>query len=126
MGGKVILIVDDSSTLRASVEFTLSEAGYTVLQAEDGDTGLTVLKGYEGRESELGMIITDINMPNMDGISFIKEVKKTAFKFVPILVLTTESQDSRKMEGKDAGASGWLVKPFKPEQLTGVVAKFLG
>jgi two-component system chemotaxis response regulator CheY len=126
MGGKVILIVDDSSTLRASVEFTLSEAGYTVLQAEDGNTGLTVLKGYEGRESELGMIITDINMPNMDGISFIKEVKKTAFKFVPILVLTTESQDSRKMEGKDAGASGWLVKPFKPEQLTGVVAKFLG
>ncbi len=126
MGGKVILIVDDSSTLRASVEFTLSEAGYTVLQAEDGNTGLTALKGYEGKESEIGMIITDINMPNMDGISFIKEVKKTTFKFVPILVLTTESQDSRKMEGKDAGASGWLVKPFKPEQLTGVVAKFLG
>jgi two-component system chemotaxis response regulator CheY len=126
MGGKVILIVDDSTTLRASVEFTLSEAGYTVLQAEDGDTALTALKGYEGRESELGMIITDINMPNMDGISFIKEVKKTSFKFVPILVLTTESQDSRKLEGKEAGASGWLVKPFKPEQLTGVVAKFLG
>jgi len=126
MGGKVILIVDDSSTLRASVEFTLSEAGYTVLQAEDGNTGLTVLKSYEGKESELGMIITDINMPNMDGISFIKEVKKTTFKFVPILVLTTESQDSRKMEGKGAGASGWLVKPFKPEQLRGVVTKFLG
>jgi two-component system chemotaxis response regulator CheY len=125
MGGKVVLIVDDSSTLRASVDFTLVEAGYQVVQAEDGAAALSVLKGYEGKESELGMIITDINMPNMDGISFIKEVKKTAFKFVPILILTTESQDSRKMEGKEAGASGWLVKPFKPEQLTGVVSKFL-
>ncbi len=126
MGGKVIMIVDDSSTLRASVEFTLSEAGYKVLQAEDGAAALALLKGYEGKESELGMIITDINMPNMDGIAFIKELKKTSMKFLPILVLTTESQDSRKMEGKEAGASGWLVKPFKPEQLTGVVAKFLG
>jgi two-component system chemotaxis response regulator CheY len=125
MGGKVVLIVDDSSTLRASVDFTLAEAGYQVVQAEDGAAALSVLKGYEGKESDLGMIITDINMPNMDGISFIKEVKKTAFKFVPILILTTESQDSRKMEGKEAGASGWLVKPFKPEQLTGVVSKFL-
>ena len=71
------------------------------------------------------MIITDINMPNMDGISFIQEVKKTAHRFVPILVLTTESQDSKKTEGKAAGASGWLVKPFKPDQLLAVVAKFL-
>jgi len=125
MGGKTILIVDDSSTLRASVEFTLSEAGYTVLQAEDGIAALAVLKGYQGKESDLGMIITDINMPNMDGITFIKELKKTTFKFAPILVLTTESQDSRKLEGKEAGASGWLVKPFKPEQLMGVVTKFL-
>jgi two-component system chemotaxis response regulator CheY len=125
MSGKKVLIVDDSSTLRASVEFTLSEAGYTVLQAEDGTAALALLKGYEGKESEIGMVITDINMPNMDGIALIKELKKTAFKFVPILVLTTESQDSRKMEGKEAGASGWLVKPFKPEQLTGVVSKFL-
>ncbi len=124
--GKVILIVDDSSTLRASVEFTLSEAGYTVVQAEDGAAALTALKPYEGRESEVGMIITDINRPTMDGIALIKEVKKTSFKFVPILVLTTESQESRKLEGKDAGASGWLVKPFKPEQLMGVVSKFLG
>jgi two-component system, chemotaxis family, chemotaxis protein CheY len=125
MGGKKIMIVDDSSTLRASVEFTLTEAGYSVLQAEDGAAALAALKGYEGKESEIGMIITDINMPNMDGITLIKELKKSGFKFVPILVLTTESQDSRKMEGKEAGASGWLVKPFKPEQLTGVVSKFL-
>jgi two-component system, chemotaxis family, chemotaxis protein CheY len=125
MGGKTVLIVDDSSTLRASVEFTLSEAGYSVLQAEDGAAAIGVLKQFEGRESEVGMIITDINMPNMDGITLIKELKKTPFKFVPILVLTTESQESRKLEGKEAGASGWLVKPFKPEQLTGVVSKFL-
>jgi two-component system chemotaxis response regulator CheY len=120
-----ILIVDDSATLRASVEFTLSEQGYEVLQAEDGKGGLEVLRGMAGKENELGMIITDINMPNMDGIGLIKEVKKTPFKYVPILVLTTESQDSKKMEGKEAGASGWLVKPFKPEQLSSVVSKFL-
>jgi two-component system chemotaxis response regulator CheY len=122
---KKILIVDDSSTLRASVEFTLSEHGYEVLQAGDGVEGLEVLKGFEGKESEIGMIITDINMPNMDGIIFVKEVKKTACKFIPILVLTTESQESKKIEGKEAGASGWLVKPFKPEQLVAVVSKFI-
>lgn len=123
--GKKILIVDDSTTLRASVEFTLSEQGHEVLQAEDGDKGLEMLKGMEGNEDELDMIIADINMPNMDGITMIKEVKKTPFKFIPILVLTTESQESKKMEGKEAGASGWLVKPFKPEQLAAVVSKFL-
>ena len=122
---KKILIVDDSAALRASVEFTLSEQGYEVLQAKDGNGGLEILTGMAGKESELGMIITDINMPNMDGISLIREVKRTAFKFTPILVLTTESQDGKKMEGKEAGASGWLVKPFKPEQLTAVVLKFL-
>ncbi|MBA7711436.1 Chemotaxis protein CheY [subsurface metagenome] len=120
-----VLIVDDSSTLRASVDFTLSDSGFEVLQAVDGDEGLQVLKGLEVKKDELGMIITDINMPNMDGITFIKEVKQTAFRFIPILVLTTESQDSKKMEGKAAGASGWLVKPFKPEQLMAVVSKFL-
>jgi len=120
-----ILIVDDSSTLRASVEFTLSQAGFHVLQAEDGQAGLAVLKQNEGKEAEIGMIITDVNMPNMDGMTFIREVKKTSFRFVPILVLTTESQDSKKMEGKAAGASGWLVKPFKPEQLTAVISKFI-
>ncbi len=122
---KKIIIVDDSSTLRASVEFTLSEHGHEVLQAGDGVEGLEVLKQFEGKESEIGMIITDINMPNMDGITFVKEVKKTVFKFIPILVLTTESQESKKMEGKEAGASGWLVKPFKPEQLVAVVSKFV-
>jgi two-component system chemotaxis response regulator CheY len=120
---KKILIVDDSKSLRAAVEFTLQSANFEVLQAEDGLQGLNVLKGQS--VSELGMIITDINMPNMDGITFIMEVKKTPFKFIPILVLTTEAQESKKQEGQEAGASGWLVKPFESEQLLSVVNKFL-
>ena len=120
-----ILIVDDSSTLRASVEFTLTDNGHEVLQAGDGQEGLSLLHGFEGKEQEIGMIITDINMPNMDGISMIKEIKKTSFKFTPILVMTTEAEESKKTEGKEAGASGWLIKPFKPEQLMGVVSRFI-
>ena len=118
-----ILIVDDSSTLRASVEFTLTGNGHEVLQAEDGQKGLEVLKSCG--ENDIAMIITDINMPNMDGISMIKEIKKTPFKYTPILVMTTEAEESKKAEGKEAGASGWLIKPFKPEQLIGVVSKFV-
>ncbi len=121
---KRILIVDDSASIRAATEFTLQAAGYDVSQAEDGKAGLEVLASLPSEE--LGMIITDINMPEMDGITFIKEIKKTEHKFVPILVLTTEAQDDKKQEGQDAGASGWLVKPFKSEQLVGVVKKFLG
>ncbi|MBE9546981.1 MAG: response regulator [Proteobacteria bacterium] len=122
---KKILIVDDSSTLRASVEFTLTTEGHEVLQAEDGQRGLKVLQSLEGKEHELGMIITDINMPVMDGISLIKEIKKTSFKYIPILVMTTEAEESKKKEGKEAGASGWLIKPFDPEQLLGVVSRFV-
>jgi len=122
---KTILIVDDSATLRASVNFVLSDAEYNVIQANDGLDGLKKLEEIKSRKEELDMIITDINMPNMDGISFIKEVKKGDFRFVPILVLTTESENAKKMEGKNAGASGWLVKPFKPEQLLWVVKKFV-
>ena len=118
-----ILIVDDSSTLRASVEFTLRDNGYEVIQAEDGQKGLEVLQTSE--ENDIVMIITDINMPNMDGITMIKEIKKTPFKFTPILVMTTEAEESKKTEGKEAGASGWLIKPFKPDQLIGVVSRFV-
>ena len=109
-----ILIVDDSSTLRASVEFTLTD---------NGQKGLELLKTL--KEEDIGMIITDINMPNMDGITMIKEIKKTPFKYTPILVMTTEAEESKKTEGKEAGASGWLIKPFKPEQLMGVVSRFI-
>lgn len=118
-----ILIVDDSSTLRASVEFTLTDNGYDVLQAEDGQKGLEVLNTC--KENEIAMIITDINMPNMNGITMIKEIKKTSFRYIPILVMTTEAEESKKSEGKKAGASGWLIKPFKPDQLIGVVSRFV-
>ena len=117
---KKILIVDDSSTMRTSLEFTLINNGHEVLQATDGQKGLEVLNTY--KENDIGMIITDINMPNMDGITMIKEIKKTLFKYTPILVMTTEAEESKKAE---AGASGGLVKPFKPDQLIGVVSRFI-
>ena len=93
------------------------------LRFSDGQKGLEVLKTC--KENDIGMIITDINMPNMDGISMIKEIKKTSFKFTPILVMTTEAEESKKTESKEAGASGWLIKPFNPEQLIGVVSRFV-
>lgn len=119
---KTILIVDDSNTARASVEYTLKKGSYEVLSAYDGTTGLEVL----GKSPTIDMIITDLNMPKMDGIEFIKNVRKfDQYKYTPILMLTTESQDEKKMEGKAAGASGWLVKPFNPTQLLDVVKRFL-
>lgn len=125
MNGKTIMIVDDSATLRASVNFVLSEAEYTVIQAKDGMDGLAKLRDLQAAGTKLDMIITDINMPNLDGIGFITEIKKSDYRYVPILVLTTESENAKKMEGKAAGAAGWLVKPFKPEQLLWVVKKFV-
>ena len=122
---KTILIVDDSATLRASVNFVLTDAGYEVLQAKEGKDGLEKLEECKRSGRKISMIISDINMPVMDGITFIREVKKGDFRFVPILILTTESENAKKMEGKAAGASGWLVKPFKPEQLLWVVKKFV-
>jgi two-component system chemotaxis response regulator CheY len=123
MRNKLILAVDDSRTVRASLKYTLTKNNYQVEVAEDGQDGLEVLQSLKTKPA---MIISDINMPQMDGITFIKEVKKNnKFKYIPVLVLTTESQQSKKMEGKKAGAAGWLVKPFKPEQLLGVVKKFV-
>lgn len=122
---KKILVVDDSATLRASVNYTLKEAGFETINAVNGTDGLAKLSDANKQGDEIGMIISDINMPVMDGITFIKEVKKTPFRFLPILVLTTESQEDMKMKGKQAGASGWLVKPFKPEQLVYVTKKFM-
>ncbi len=122
---KKILVVDDSATLRASVDYTLKEAGFETINAVNGVDGLDKLNQAMKNGDQIGMIISDINMPVMDGITFIHEVKKTPFKFTPILVLTTESQEEMKMKGKKAGASGWLVKPFKPEQLVYVTKKFM-
>jgi two-component system, chemotaxis family, chemotaxis protein CheY len=118
---KVIMTVDDSSSVRQMVAFTLREAGYNVLEASDGQDALTKIGG-----NPINMLITDLNMPNMDGISLIKNVRSNpATKFIPIIMLTTESQANKKMEGKAAGATGWIVKPFQQEQLLGVVQKVL-
>lgn len=122
---KKILVVDDSATLRASVNYTLKEAGFETIDAVNGVDGLDKLNQAMKSGEQIGMIISDINMPVMDGITFIHEVKKTPFKYTPILVLTTESQEEMKLKGKKAGASGWLVKPFKPEQLIYVTKKFM-
>ncbi len=118
---KKIMIVDDSSTLRQMVNFTLSEAGYEIIEAIDGVDALSRLD-----DNPVEMIITDLNMPNMDGITLIRKLRAIeAYKFAPIVMLTTESQAEKKMEGKEAGATGWIIKPFTPQQLTNVVKKVL-
>jgi two-component system chemotaxis response regulator CheY len=119
--GKTIMTVDDSASIRQMVGFTLKEAGYDVIEAADGKDALSKLNG------NIGMVITDLNMPNLDGIGLIRELRaNAAYKFMPVIMLTTESQDSKKQEGKAAGATGWIVKPFTPEQLLTVVKKVLG
>jgi two-component system chemotaxis response regulator CheY len=124
MSDKTILIVDDSATLRMSVEMTLKPLGYNIVQAINGKDGLQTLEDLDAQSQIPDMIISDINMPIMGGIEFIKEVKKTKFRYLPILVLTTEREESKKREGQQAGASGWLVKPFQPQTLIAVVKKF--
>ncbi|MGD0845031.1 MAG: response regulator [Geobacteraceae bacterium] len=120
--GKMIMTADDSASVRQMVGFTLKGAGYEVVEAVDGKDALMML----GKQ-KVDMLITDLNMPNLDGIGLIKGARALpACKFIPIVMLTTESQDSKKQEGKTAGATGWIVKPFKPEQLLAVVKKVLG
>ena len=119
---KTILTVDDSASVRQMVSFTLKEAGYDVIEACDGKDALSKING-----ANLNLVVTDLNMPNMDGIELIKSIRTNqTHKFVPIIMLTTESQGSKKMEGKNAGATGWIVKPFKPEQLVAVIKKVIG
>jgi two-component system chemotaxis response regulator CheY len=119
---KIIMTVDDSASVRQMVSFTLRDAGYQVLEAVDGQDAVNRLNG-----TSVNMVITDLNMPNLDGIGLIRALRAiAAFKFIPIVMLTTESQDTKKQEGKAAGATGWIVKPFKPEQLLAVVKKVLG
>lgn len=120
---KTIFAVDDSPTARASIDYTLSKAGFKVVLAEDGVKALQKIP----ETADIDIFLFDVNMPNMDGITLIKEVRKLAdHRFTPILFLTTESQESKKMEGKAAGASGWIVKPFEPEQLIAVIKRFAG
>jgi len=119
---KNILIVDDSKSMRQMINFTLTENGYTVTEAENGRHGVEMLE-----EASPELIITDINMPEMDGIEFIKSVRQDdRFKFTPIIVLTTESEEAKQAEGKKAGATAWIVKPFTPEKLIDVAKKVSG
>lgn len=116
-----ILTVDDSASIRQMVSFTLKQAGYNVVEAIDGKDGLT-----KAQTTGANLIITDLNMPNMNGIELIRALRQEdKYKFTPILMLTTESDDSKKNEGKQAGATGWIVKPFNPEQLLRVIERVL-
>lgn len=114
---KRVMAVDDSATVRQVLQMTLAGAGYEVIEAVDGRDALNKLGTFP-----IDMMVTDLNMPNMDGIDLIKHVRQNpGCRFMPIIMLTTESQPEKKQEGKAAGASGWIVKPFKPEQLLAVV-----
>jgi len=118
---KTIMTVDDSASVRMMVNFTLRELGYEIIEAENGKEALKKLE-----KKHIHMMITDINMPEMDGISLVKKVRQNPdYKFIPIIMLTTESQVEKKNAGKQAGATGWIVKPFKPDQLAAVVKRVL-
>ncbi|MCK6395584.1 response regulator [Zoogloea sp.] len=119
--GKTILIVDDSTSLRQVVGIALKGAGYDVIEGCDGRDALTKLDGRK-----IHLIISDVNMPNMDGISFVKALKQIpAYKFTPVIMLTTEAGDDKKREGQAAGAKAWVVKPFQPPQMLTAVAKLI-
>lgn len=120
--GKTVLTVDDSVSIRQMVTFTLKSAGYEVVQAADGEEGLAVAKA-----KSVQLVITDQNMPKMDGLSLVRALRATpAHARTPILLLTTESSDTMKAQGKAAGATGWLVKPFDPTKLLEVVKRCIG
>lgn len=119
---KTILAVDDSASIRQMVSFTLKSAGYEITEATDGQDGLN-----KAKSKSFNLVLTDQNMPNMDGITLIKNLRAMpAYRTVPILMLTTEAGESMKMQGKAAGATGWLVKPFDPQKLLEVVKKVIG
>ena len=116
-----ILAVDDSASMRQMVAHTLKHHGHTVVDAPDGKVALG-----KAQQQKFDLVITDVNMPNMDGITLIRELRKLPnYKFTPLLLLTTESASDKKQEGKAAGATGWLVKPFDPEKLMGAVRKVI-
>lgn len=119
--GRTIMIVDDSPSIRQVVNIALTKAGYEVIEAEDGQDALNKLEN-----TKVNLIICDVNMPNMDGLTFLKSLKQLQnHKFTPVIMLTTESQQSLKMEGKMAGAKAWMVKPFKPEQMLEAISKLI-
>ena len=118
---KTILAVDDSASMRQLVSFTLRGAGYTVIEASDGQDALEKLR------APVNLVLTDLNMPRLDGLGLTRAIRaSTSYRYTPILLLTTESDPARKLEAKAAGATGWLVKPFPPEQLLATIKKVLG
>ena len=118
---QTIMVVDDSTSVRKMVAFTLENAGYSVVEAENGMDALEKLNG-----SRVNMFIVDLNMPHVNGFELTRSVRAmNEYKFTPIVMLTTESLDTKKQQGKAAGATGWITKPFKPDQLIGVVKKVM-
>jgi two-component system, chemotaxis family, chemotaxis protein CheY len=118
---KKILTVDDSPSMRQMVSFTLQGAGYEVVQTADGVEALEWARG-----SSVDLVLTDVHMPRMDGITLVRELRSLqSYKLVPMLILTTESSQEKKMDGKRAGATGWIVKPFNPAQLLATVARVI-
>lgn len=116
-----ILAVDDSASMRQMVSFTLKGAGHEVVEAVDGVDALA-----KAKTTKFDLVISDVNMPNMDGITLIAELRSLpAFKFTPMLMLTTESAGDKKQQGKAAGATGWIVKPFNPDQLLATIGKVI-
>ena len=119
---RTIMIVDDAASMRGLIAMTLKREGYEVIEACDGRDAMTKLSG-----KKVDLIVSDLNMPNMDGIELIKAAKaEPRSRFIPIVMLTTESQDKKKQEGQQAGAKAWIVKPFKPDVLISVVKKIIG
>jgi two-component system chemotaxis response regulator CheY len=117
--GKTILVIDDSSSFRTVVKLALQKAGYAVVEAVDGEDAVARLDAHPP-----ALIVCDVNMPRMDGLSFARHVKTTAnHRFTPIIMLTTESQDAKKAEGRAAGVRAWITKPFQPSQLVDAVAR---
>jgi Response regulators consisting of a CheY-like receiver domain and a winged-helix DNA-binding domain len=121
----LILMVDDSPTIRSSVSFCIQNAGYKVVEAVDGQDGLERLEEMKNQGIAPSLIITDVNMPRMDGMTFIENVKKSEFRYLPIMVLTTESEEGLIEKGRALGASGWLLKPFQPEELLWAIKKLV-
>ena len=119
--GKRILVVDDSASVRTVAGIALREAGYEVLEAANGQEGLSRLNG-----ERIHLVISDVNMPVLDGIGFLKEIKKhPSYKFTPVIMLTTESGEDKKQEGRAAGAKAWITKPFQPQVLLDAVSKLV-
>jgi two-component system chemotaxis response regulator CheY len=117
-----ILAVDDSASMRQMVAFALKSAGHEVVEANDGEHALGIAK-----TRSFNLVVSDVNMPKMDGLTLTRQLRTLpAYKFTPILILTTEAGDGKKQEGKAAGATGWLVKPFNPDQLLATIKKVLG